>query len=56
MAAGRWSEGFGCGVNGLAGGYGVRRNIDRSAMRTSLKDALTWPMLRDPKVIEHLNT
>jgi hypothetical protein len=28
---GRWSEGFGCGVNGLAGGYGVRRNIDRSA-------------------------
>jgi hypothetical protein len=31
---GRWSEGFGCGVNGLAGGYGVRRNIDRSAMRT----------------------
>jgi hypothetical protein len=31
---GRWLEGFGYGVNGLAGGDGVRQNIDRSAMLT----------------------
>ena len=30
---GRWLEGFGCSVNRLAGGYGVRRNFDRSAMQ-----------------------
>jgi hypothetical protein len=31
---GRWLESFDYGVKGLARDYGVRRNIDRSAMLT----------------------